>query len=164
MMYDIHRTNRGHGRTCMFIIAMLALAAFAASCASSRSAHIYSRDEARRTQTVSQGVVTQVRPVLIEGTKTPAGTIAGGALGGVAGSAIGSGKGRDLMTVLGAIAGGIAGSAVEEGVTRKSGLEITVNLDSGQTIAVVQEADETFNVGDRVTVLKSDYGTTRIVH
>lgn len=149
--------------TIIKIIGLLILLSLVASCASSRSGSVYTRDQARKAQTVLTGVVTHVRSVLIEGTKTPVGTVAGGAVGGVAGSSVGDGKGKTLMTVIGAVAGGVAGSAVEEGLTRKEGLEITVDLDNGTTIAVVQEADEAFEVGDRVRVLKSS-GTTRVAH
>lgn len=149
----------------MFVVlGVLAIAALMASCASSRSANVYSRDQARQTQTVSQGVVTHVRSVLIEGTKTPVGAVAGGAIGGVAGSAVGGGTGRSLMTVVGAIAGAAAGTAAEEGITRKDGLEITVTLDNGAMIAVVQEADENFTVGERVKLIQSNDGTSRVTH
>ena len=77
---------------------------------------------------------------------------------------MGGGKGRDLMTVAGAIAGAAVGSAAEEGLTRKEGLEITVRLENGTVLAVVQEADEAFEVGDSVRVLKSADGTTRVTH
>ena len=148
----------------LLVVSLLAIATLTVSCASSRSGSVYTRDQARQAQTVQLGVVTHVRTVLIEGTKTPAGTLAGGALGGVAGSAVGGGKGRDLMTVVGAIAGAAAGSAAEEGLTRKEGLEITVRLENGTVMAVVQEADEAFQVGDSVRVLKSADGTTRVTH
>jgi outer membrane lipoprotein SlyB len=66
--------------------------------------------------------------------------------------------------VLGAVAGGIAGAAIEEGVTRKKGLEITVQLESGRTLAITQEADEAFNPGERVRVLYGPGGSTRVTH
>jgi outer membrane lipoprotein SlyB len=148
----------------IFILSVLLAAALIGSCASSRSANVYSRDQAQQAQTVTTGVVTAVRSVLIEGTKTPAGVVAGGALGGIAGSAVGGGKGSALMTVVGAIAGGAAGAAAEEGITRKAGLEITVALDNGKTIAVVQEADQAFKAGDRVRVLSAPDGTSRVTY
>jgi outer membrane lipoprotein SlyB len=49
--------------------------------------------------------------------------------------------------------GWLVGSAVEEGITRKNALEITVKLDSGRVVSVVQEADVPFQVGDRVRLL-----------
>jgi outer membrane lipoprotein SlyB len=107
------------------------------------------------------GVVESVRQVQLEGTKTPVGTIAGAAVGGIAGSNIGGGKGRAVGAILGAVAGGVAGSAIEEGVTKKNGLEITVKLNGGRMIAVIQEADEDIRPGDRVRVL-SGGGVTRV--
>ena len=143
--------------------AFLIATAVLGGCASSMSGGAYSRDQARQTQEVHMGVVESVRQVQIEGTKTPVGTAAGAVVGGVAGSNIGGGKGSTIGTVLGAVAGGLAGSAIEEGVTRKPGLEITVKLDGGRMIAVTQEADESFRPGERVRVLTGG-GVTRVTH
>ncbi len=133
-----------------------------AGCASSRSGEVYSRDQARQTQRVQLGTVEMVKAVKIEGTKSVVGPAAGAAAGGALGSTIGHGSGRTVATVLGAIAGGVAGAAVEEGVTQKDGLEITVKLDNGDAVVVVQEADVPFAVGDRVRVLTGSDGTTRV--
>lgn len=132
-------------------------------CASSMSGSAYSRDQARQAQEVEMGTVESVRQVQIEGTKTPIGAAAGAAVGGIAGSNIGGGKGQAVGAILGAVGGGLAGAAVEEGVTRKPGLEITVRLDSGRLIAVTQEADENFAPGERVRVLTGG-GVTRVSH
>jgi outer membrane lipoprotein SlyB len=51
------------------------------------------------------------------------------------------------------VLGGMAGNAVESNATRRAGLEISVRLDSGQLIAVTQDADQPFSPGDRVRVL-----------
>lgn len=138
--------------------AMLALA----GCAS-QSGSAYSRSQTRGEMTVRMGVVESVRQVTIEGTQSPVGAIAGGVVGGVAGSNIGGSKGSTIGSVLGAVAGGVAGQAIEEQVTKKKGLEITIKLDSGQMIAVTQEADESFHPGERVRVL-SGQGATRVSH
>jgi len=61
------------------------------------------------------------------------------------------------------VAGGVAGQAVEQGTTRRTGVEITVKLNSGALVAIVQEADETFRAGDRVRIL-SDGRTSRVTH
>ncbi len=142
-------------------VAMLVAAMVLGGCASSMSGGAYTRSQARQAQEVQMGVVESVRQVNLEGTKTPVGTVAGAAVGGIAGSSIGSGKGSVVGAVLGAVAGGVAGSAIEEGVTRKTGLEITVRLNSGRMIAVTQEADEDIRPGDRVRVL-SGGGVTRV--
>ncbi len=142
---------------------LVAIAAAVAGCAPSLSGGAYSRGEARKEQTVRLGVVESVRPVTLEGTKTPIGAAAGAAVGGIAGSEIGHGKGAAIGAIGGAVLGGLAGAAAEEALTRKPGLEITVKLDSGGLIAVTQEADESFKPGDRVRVV-SGGGVTRVTH
>ncbi len=136
--------------------------AFLAGCASSLSSDAYSRDSARQMQTVYYGTVQNVRSVLIEGTKTPIGTGAGAITGGILGSQVGGGTGRSLATVGGVLLGGVAGSAAEEGITRQRGYEITVRLDNGRTISVVQAADIAFQPGERVRIIEARDGTTRV--
>ena len=145
------------------MIVITAVALLLGGCASSNSGSVYSRDEARRVQTVKTGVVESVRQVKLEGTKSPVGTAGGAVVGGVAGSQIGHGAGQAIATVVGAIVGGIAGAAAEEGITRKDGIEITVKLDSGPLVAIVQEADEVFQPGEKVRLIESG-GTTRVSH
>ncbi|MFJ4395993.1 glycine zipper 2TM domain-containing protein [Pseudomonas sp. NPDC089396] len=132
-------------------------------CASSLTGDSYSRDEARRVQTVRMGTIEALRPVKIEGTKTPIGGGAGAIVGGVAGSAVGGGRGSIVAAVIGAVAGGLAGSAAEEGLTRTQGVEITVREDDGSTRAYVQavQENEVFRVGERVRIMTVD-GTSRV--
>ncbi|HUW28174.1 MAG TPA: glycine zipper 2TM domain-containing protein [Sulfuriferula sp.] len=139
----------------------LAIAFSLGGCAGGLGSSDYSRSQARTAQEVHMGVVVAVRNVKIEGTKTPIGTGAGAVVGGVAGSELGGGRGSLVGAVVGAVAGGLAGSAIEEGVTRQNGLEITVRLDSGRTLAVTQADDEDIRVGDRVRVLSGN-GVTRV--
>jgi outer membrane lipoprotein SlyB len=145
------------------LLAVSLLSVLLAACASSNSGSVYSRDEARKVQTVKTGVIESVRQVKLEGTKSPVGTIAGGAVGGIAGSSVGGGRGSVIAAVIGAVAGGLAGSALEEGITRKDGVELTVKLDGGGLIAIVQEADEVFVAGERVRILESG-GVSRVSH
>lgn len=146
-------------------LTLLAAVVILAGCASSLSGASYSRDQARVAQEVEYGRVEAVRVVAIEGTKSNIGTGAGAIAGGVAGAGIGSGSTtRTVGALAGAIIGGMAGAAAEEGITRQDGLEITVRLDSGRTIAVVQAADVQFRPGDRVRVLYGRDGTTRVTY
>ena len=121
----------------------------------------YSREQARREQTVRMGIVESVREVKLEGTRSGIGPGAGAVAGGVAGSSIGHGRGSALGAIAGAVVGGVAGQAAEQGFTAKRGVEVTVKLDTGQMLAIVQEADETFRPGDRVRIL-SDGATSRV--
>ncbi|MFL6621855.1 MAG: hypothetical protein ACJ8KA_08345 [Sulfurifustis sp.] len=145
------------------LIALLA-ALVLSGCASSLSGSAYERRQARTAQSVELGVVESVRTVLIEGTKSGVGAAAGGVVGSVAGGQAGHGVvGRTIGSVAGGVIGGVAGAAAEEGVTRQKGLEITVRLETGRLIAVVQAADEAFRPGERVRIL-SGGGTTRVTH
>ena len=110
-------------------------------CASSMSPNVYSRDQAQKVQTVHKGEVIMVREVQIEGTKSGAGAIAGGIMGFALGSTIGSGSGRTVARAAGTVGGAAAGAAIEEGATRQMGLEITIELDNGEVVSIVQGAD-----------------------
>ncbi len=145
----------------LFTVGLISV--FLGACASSNSGSVYSRDDARKVQTVKTGVVESVRQVKLEGTKSPVGTVAGGAVGGIAGGSIGHGRGSAVGAVVGAVAGALAGAALEEGVTRKDALEITVKLDGGGLIAIVQEADEAFNIGENVRIIENG-STSRVSH
>lgn len=141
---------------------LLAMTLLAVGCASRRSGAVYSRDEALRRMTVYYGTVLTVRQATIEGTQSGVGPVMGGVAGAVAGSAIGSGSGQAIATVVGGIVGSLAGGVVEEGATRKAALELTVEMDNGEIIAVVQEADDEYAVGDRVRIVRTPDGATRV--
>jgi len=143
------------------LLLALGLVAIITGCASSKSGDVYTREEARRVQNVQMGVVEGTRRVKIEGTKSEIGTGAGAIAGGIAGSTVGQGKGSAIGAVLGAVAGGVAGAATEEVYTREDAVEITIRLDSGRLISVVQGGKDEFKSGDRVRVLGSG-GETRV--
>ena len=131
-----------------------------AGCASGLKGSDYERTEARRVMSVRMGIVESVRPVKLEGTNTPVGTIAGAAIGGIAGSTVGGGKGASIAAVVGAVAGGLAGAAAEEGLTRKQGVEVTLKMDNGEFLAIVQEdGGENFVPGERVRLLQDGRNT-----
>lgn len=141
---------------------LLSTVALLAGCASSKSGDVYTRDQARYEHTVRVGMVESVREVQLEGTKTPVGGLAGAAIGGIAGSTVGGGKGSAIAAVVGAVAGGLLGGNLEESATRKPALEITVKLDNGQFLSIVQEGHAAeFRPGDRVRVL-SGRGESRV--
>ncbi|APU29592.1 outer membrane lipoprotein SlyB [Pseudomonas sp. NFACC19-2] len=143
------------------LAAMLALG----GCQSSLTGDTYSRDEARAVQTVRMGTIESLRPVKIEGTKTPIGAGAGAVVGGIGGSGLGGGRGSAVLAVVGAVAGGLLGAAAEEGLTRTQGVEITVREDDGTMRAYVQEVEpnQVFRVGERVRIMTVN-GTSRVTH
>jgi len=153
----------GRGRAMAVAAALSALALLAGCATGSNSASVYDRSQAQREQVVRLGTVESVREVTIDRGQTGVGTAGGAIVGGVAGSTIGGGRGQIIASVLGAIAGGVAGQAVEGGLSKRTGLEITVRFENGEVRSIVQEADEKFYVGDRVRVL-SGSGVTRVTH
>lgn len=151
-------------RSAAYAVVLLSGAVLAGCAQPTLTGTTFSRDEARQVQTVQMGYVESVRPVVIEGrTDGIVGAGTGAALGGILGRGIGGGRGQDMATVAGAVAGGVAGQRVEAAATRRQGVEITVRLDSGGLIAVVQEEDpnQAFWPGQPVRVL-SQGGTVRV--
>jgi outer membrane lipoprotein SlyB len=106
-----------------------------------------------RAQPVAFGEVVAVRGVDIRPGQTRVGTVTGALLGGLGGSQIGGGSVANAAgAVGGAVLGGMAGSAIQ-GSRTTAGVEITIELDDGQTVAIVQPGDpRDFRVGDRVRV------------
>lgn len=152
-------------KSVLLVASITAVSLTLAGCQSSLTGDSYSRDEARTVQTVRMGTIEALRPVKIEGTKTPVGAGAGAVIGGVGGSTVGGGNGSIVMAVVGAVAGGLLGAATEEGLTRTQGVEVTVREDDGSTRAYVQEVqpNEIFRVGERVRIMSVN-GTSRVAH
>ena len=128
-----------------------------------QSSNVYQTRQTMGEQSVRMGVVESIRNVIIDYGQSGVGTMGGAALGGLAGNTIGKGNGSIAGAIGGAIAGGLIGQQVERNVNSRPGLEITVKLDNGSLTAITQEADEQFNVGDRVRLL-SNGRTTRVTH
>jgi outer membrane lipoprotein SlyB len=145
-------------------LAAVLLTVTVAGCAPrSMSGDVYSRERAQRVQTIEYGEAIEVRQILIEGTKSGLGALGGGVLGGALGSGVGRGAGSTIAVVGGAIIGWVAGSAVEEGATRQPGVEVTIRMDSGRTIALVQGIDPPVRAGDRVRILRHPDGSARAI-
>lgn len=145
------------------LMAVLMAATALAGCARSLAGDTYQRGQAMRAQSVELGVVESLRPVTIEGRQSGAGTAGGAVLGGIAGSTIGgSSRAHAAGAIGGAIVGGLIGNAIEKEGTRANGVELTVRLDSGRMLAIVQEGSPNeFRPGDRIRVLSDGY-TTRV--
>jgi outer membrane lipoprotein SlyB len=144
-------------------IAAIAGAILIGGCAYNASPNNYQGYEVRGEQSVRFGIVQSVRQVRLDPGNTGIGAASGAALGGIAGSTVGGGSGQVAGAIGGALLGGIIGHNIEDSANAHPGLEITVQLDSGQFISVVQGADEPFNTGERVRIL-SGHGGTRVTH
>src|SRR4051812_45022202 len=135
------------------VVVLVAAAVLAGACAYPAGTQDYHGYQVMGEQSVRFGVVQSARPVRLHAGESGVGTMGGAALGGLAGSTVGGGTGQVAGAIGGAILGGIIGSNVERGANERQGVEVTVLLDSGQYVSIVQEADEAFGAGDRVRVL-----------
>ncbi len=145
------------------IIFSLLACLYLAGCADDLSGDVYSRDEARTQLQVSYGTVDGVRPVVLEGDRGFLGQGGGAVIGGMAGNTMGGGSGKGLATAAGVVVGAVAGGMAQEKMTRAQGAEITVRMDNGTSIAVVQEVQDIheFVAGQRVRLTAGD-GKTRV--
>lgn len=144
------------------ITLVLATMALAGCQTTSQGGRTVTRDQAQRPLTVYNGTVLRVADVQIQGRETGVGAVGGAVVGGIVGSTIGAGRGRTLATTGGALAGAAGGSAVEQRRATRPGLEIEVELDDGRIMAIVQEKDDDFIVGDRVRLISAPDGTFRV--
>lgn len=149
----------------VILAASLAGMVLLTGCASNAAYETVPSATAGRSQSVSEGTVIGVRKVNIEGEATHVGHTSGTIGGAAVGQTVGRGSGRTLATAGGAIVGGIVGGQIEKAITAKVGQEITIELDDGYTIVVVQERTEPeFREGDRVSVLETLAGYSRVRH
>lgn len=123
----------------------------------SMSSHSFPGASAQSVWNVEYGEVVDVRTVEVEGEVSLLGILVGSAIGHAAGAEISSS--RNAGTV-GSVAGAVAGASIERAASAMEGLQITVDLDSGRTVAIVQDDEDRFQDGERVRVLTAAVAPT----
>ncbi|OTA15858.1 membrane protein [Xenorhabdus vietnamensis] len=129
------------------------------------SSDTYSISQAKQAQTVTYGIIRSIRPVTIKGKQAGdpnmLGFIGGAVLGGLLGNTVGGGSGQKLTTAAGAIAGGLAGQGIQGALDQTKGIELSIRMDDGRNIIVVQKLDRTvFSKGQRVQIANSGNSLT----
>lgn len=140
-----------------------AMASVLCACATDLGGRTYSRSDARQAYRVRLGEVLAVTPVTIEGEYTSLGTVGGGAVGWSLGRVVGDGSGSRVAGAVGGVAGAVAGREAEKAATTESGLEIMIDMDRGDTLVIVQAADQSFATGERVRVLFGGRNEARVL-
>ena len=136
----------------------LFFALFLTACGANLNIDRYETSGAGNVNTVSEGVIINVRPVTIATEDGEVGQLAGGIVGGVAGSMVSDNAlAQTIGTVGGAVLGGYLGGKAQEGLSMQRGMEYIVKLDSGKSVTLTQGDDVVFSVGQRVYVLDADY-------
>ena len=102
-----------------------------------------------------------IKKVTIEGS-TKSGALVGGLVGAATGSGVSDSRPEsEIGAVLGAIGSTIGGN-LSKSLMSVDGIQITINMDDGRTVSVVQEnGNYKFNIGDLVEVVSIN-GKTRV--
>ena len=148
-----------------FLIAGLLLTS---GCARRISQNYYSSTSVGEAAHTYKGVIISARKVEVGEAErlqdNSLGLGAGALAGGIAGSQIGQGSTAALLGGAGgALLGGIAGSYIQDGLSSQTGMEYSVQLDNSQIMTVVQGDEEVYQAGQRVLVIVSKKGRSRIV-
>lgn len=147
-----------------FILAIATVTFMLSGCTNnSTSTKVIHESDALTSYDVEKGTIESVELAILRKDGSIIGIASGAAIGGIAGHTVGGGHGRDIATVAGVVIGGALGRLFEQGITDKGALKIVVVLDSGQTIAIVQEDDVPFRPGERVNILTSNTDYTKRV-
>jgi len=107
--------------------------------------------------TVYWATIIAARPLVVSGTRSGIGPVAGAVGGGVLGSTVGGDwRGRTVGTVVGAVAGGVLGGAIEESATRGEAYEFIIRPDFGGERVITQTNELGLQVGERIIVTETD--------
>ena len=145
------------------IISLATFICLFTSCANpSLKPDTYDRDSVQKVSNVAYGEVVSLKRVTIEG-GTKSGTIVGGLVGAAAGSQVSDSKPEsEIGAVIGGAIGATLGGNVSKSIQSVEGIQLTINMDDGRTISVVQETSQyNFSIGDLVEVI-STKGKTRV--
>ncbi len=145
-------------------IISISLATLNACSSSPTSGNVYSAAQTGVMQEVQFATVIGIRNVIIEEDSGGTGEAAGAIIGATAGSEIGKGKGRIVGGVIGAVAGSAIGGVIDRDTQAEPGIELTLRMNDGRNVAIVQLAGEMFRVGETVKVLTGSDGQTRVTH
>jgi len=150
-------------RVLVLSLALASLLPLTASAADSSSARRYGTSETLSVQNARPGEVLMVRSVDIKSEKRlNAGSAIGAAVGYASVRGVNSSY-RSASRIAAGTIGGVAGTAVQNGLSKRRGVEVYVrDLESGKVIAIVQADDLPIRSGDKV-FLTGRGSKTRVV-
>jgi len=115
------------------------------------------------SQSDHNGRISAIETVKVEDNyKFGIGTAVGAVAGGLLGSQVGSGRGRTAATIAGAAAGAAAGTVAESKMKKKDAQRVTVQMNTGGHVTILQPADSRLRNGMNVRVEGSGE-TARVV-
>ena len=143
---------------------IIALIFITSSCVNnSLQPDVVSRSDAQKQQYVVFGTIRDISSVTIEGDRE---------VGAAAGAAIGVAVGKnttdsepesDIAAVVGGLVGSAIGSEIGSAVTKKDGVELLIETESGSFISIIQEVGNfSYNQGQKVRIIKRN-GKSRVI-
>ena len=145
------------------IIPFLILQFILVGCAnSSLQPDTFERDSVQKISNVLYGEIVSLKSVTIEGS-TKSGSIVGGVVGAATGSGISDSRPEsEIGAILGGAIGATLGGRLSKNMQATEGVQLTINMDDGRTISIVQEIGTySFDVGDLVEVITTK-GKSRV--
>jgi outer membrane lipoprotein SlyB len=136
------------------IALVVSVATVLGACANS-SPDLIKRGDTQRMALVEDGVILNIRSVVVDGSQSGVGASVGGVVGAIGGFA-GSGVQREaqVLGALAGVAGAAAGNAIERFSTKEEAFEILVQLKGGERRAIVQaKGSERLEAGDSVIIV-----------
>ena len=140
---------------------LAATLAILSGCAPHAGQNTYNENEVGLSRHTEFGTVLNVREVKINGKNSDTGTLLGAGVGAGGGSYVGNGSGNAWATAGAAVVGAVAGHYAEQAISDRNGYEYVVNLQSGDTVTIVQEqveGDRVFKPGNKVMLQYCDRG------
>ncbi|MDR1488656.1 MAG: glycine zipper 2TM domain-containing protein [Holosporales bacterium] len=150
-----------------YLVIAVISALFLAGCASDYSGDTYESSSIGEVSRSDYGTIISKRKIKITsegkslGTGALIGGTAGAGVGAIAGSMIGGGDNKLLGAAIGGLAGGASGHMIQN--RSQEGAGYTVRLDNGSTVTVSQGVQPVLSVGQRVMVINSNEGRSRVV-
>ncbi len=144
-----------------------AFASLFSSCGREISSNVYASNAVGEVSRTEPGVIINLRHVTVQDSEhlqdNALGIIGGGVAGAYLGNMVGKGRGNTLATAAGGLAGATAGAFAEKALKTQDGIEYVINLENGDSRTVVQGPQPAFTVGQRVWVIESNQGRSRII-
>ena len=143
---------------------LIALIFIISSCVNnSLQPDVVSRSDAQKQQYVVFGTIRDVSRVTIEGDRE-VGAAAGAAIGAVVGkNTTDSEPESDIASVLGGLVGSAIGSEIGSAITKKDGVELLIETESGSFVSIIQEvANFSYTIGQKVRIIKRN-GKSRVI-
>ncbi len=124
---------------------------------------VVSRSDAQKQQYVIFGTIRDVSRVTIEGDRE-VGAAAGAAIGAVVGkNTTDSEPESDIAAVVGSLVGSAIGSGIGSAATKKDGVELLIEIESGSFISIIQEVSNfSYITGQKVRIIKRN-GKSRVI-